>query len=107
MKAIDSEVTPHTFQFTYEARQVVIKFDNWTKEEADRHPGDRRIPVERHPHCECAHGRLHNICPEGNQQTFKHNPNTFNTMFKQKQTRQNPVQQMIKQLQSLTQSLNI
>lgn len=100
MKAIDSKVTPEPYQITYKVRQIVRHYGDGPKEDADHHQGDRRIPVERHPHCECAHGS------EGNQQTFKHNPNTFNTMFKHKQTRQNPVQQMIKQLKSLTQSLN-
>jgi hypothetical protein len=87
VKETEGKATPEQFRITYEARQIVINNFDEQKEEADRHQGAKRIPVERHPHCECAHGRLHNICPEGNQQTFKHNPKTFNTMFKHKQTR--------------------
>jgi hypothetical protein len=62
----EGKATPETFRLTYEARQIITNFfDASKKPEGFLWKGALIVKG--------AHGRLHNISPEGNKQTLKNN----------------------------------
>ena len=72
VKETEGKATPEMFRLTYELRQVIHNyFDESQEPKGSMWKGALIVKG--------AHGRLDNISPEGNQQTFKHNKQICNT----------------------------